>query len=161
MQNQYGNLFNINTIKKITSNISLTEKQIESANQWIMKLNENMLKDEVQNYPQFALLVLNDILGYEIKEWKLNRDNVEFSFRKSAGEKGVVIEVKGSSTNLFARQYRNKLEHVTPIEQTWNYIGKSTFDYGITTNYKEFVLIDRSIGFKNIHIFNFLDIKKI
>ena len=57
--------------------------------------------------------------------------------------------------NLFSSQHRDKKEHETPIKQTWDYVGKNDLDYGICTNYTDFVLIDRSKGYSKCHFFDF------
>ena len=108
-------------------------------------LEAGVLDKEKANYFKFATIVLNDILGYQIREeLRFEEDYVEFSFWNAFSNNGVCIEAKGTSTeDLFSKQYRDKPEHKTPITQTWDHIGRNNYDYGIATNYREFVLIDR------------------
>lgn len=161
MKDPAHSLFNEKTIQRLCSNESITEEQIERANQWIYWIKKDLLRDEVENYNQFAVFILQKILGYDTeKDWKLNRGKIEFSFLDLTGEKGVGIEAKGMSCkDLFAPQRREKSEHKTPIKQLWDYIGENNFDYGICTNYRYFVLIDRSKGYSKYHFIDFLEIE--
>jgi hypothetical protein len=148
-------------MKRLCSTVKLTAKQKSSAKIWLQLLDSDSLNAEKSNYFKFAMYVLQDLLGYPVKQdLKFEEGNVEFSFRNTSGKKGVCIEVKGSSTkDLFTSQHRDKPEHETPIKQTWDYMGKGDFDYGISTNYKTFVLIDRSKGYSKYHVIDFCDIK--
>jgi hypothetical protein len=154
-------LFNEQTIKKLCSTVAISPKQQESAQAWLELLKSGSLNAETSNYIRFALYVLQDILGYPVRQdLNFEQGNVEFSFRNQSGIKGVCIEVKGLSTkDLFSSQHREKPEHQTPIKQTWDYMGNGDFEYGISTNYNTFVLIDRSKGYSKYHIFNFMDIE--
>jgi type I restriction-modification system DNA methylase subunit len=145
----------------MSSAIKLTPKQVFSANEWVKLLESGVLEDEKKNYFRFASLVLEGVLGYSIsEELDFETGNVEFSFRDSSGKGGVCIEVKGTKTkDLFADQHREKPEHQTPIKQTWDYIGRGSFEYGIATNYRDFVLIDRSKGYSRYYLFDFLEIR--
>lgn len=72
----------------------------------------------------------------------------------------MCIEVKGTSTkDLFSNQNRDKPEHQTPIHQTWDYMGSGDFDYGIATNYRDFVLIDKKKGYSRYHLFDFMSVQ--
>lgn len=161
MQDPQHALFNEKTIQRMCSGITISSKQQEAANQWLRLLKDQLLIAEKSNYFKFANYVLQDILGYPvISELKFEEDKVEFSFRNNSGIKGVCIEVKGTATkDLFSFQYRDKVEHGTPIKQTWDYMGSGNFDYGICTNYDTFVLIDRSKGYSRYHVFNFREIE--
>lgn len=154
-------LFNEKTVAKLCSTVTITPKQRKAARDWLSLLKSGALTEEKSKYFKFALYVLQDILGYEVKQdLKFEKGNVEFSFRNSSGVKGVCIEVKGTQTkNLFSSQHREKAGHETPIKQTWTYIGDGDFDYGISTNYDTFVLIDKSRGSSKYHLLNFLDVE--
>lgn len=143
----------------MSASIKLTPKQVFNAKMWVGLLSSGALEDEKKNYFKFATMVLQDILGYSIsEEMNFEMGNVEFSFRDSSGKGGVCIEVKGTKTkDLFADQHREKPEHQTPVKQTWDYIGRGDFEYGIATNYRDFVLIDRSKGYSRYHLFDFVE----
>ena len=155
-------LFNPRTVARLSSRITPTAKQVHNAREWIELLESRQLEKEKKNYFRFAIIVLHDILGYSIREdLDFESGNVEFSFRNPSGEGGVCIEVKGTKTSdLFAAQNREKPEHLTPIKQTWDYVGSGSFDYGIATNYRDFVLIDRSKGYSRYYLFDFLSVKE-
>ena len=106
-------------------------------------------------------IILQDILGYQIKEIDYESGNVEFQFGNSEGKNILCFEAKGTSTkDLFAPQHRAKKEHETPIKQTWDYMGSISLDYGICTNYQDFVLITKQFGYSKYHFFDFISIKK-
>ncbi|MGA7862263.1 MAG: TaqI-like C-terminal specificity domain-containing protein [Thermoplasmata archaeon] len=138
-----------------------TLKQTYNAREWLRLLESDALDKEKENYLRFAAIVLQGILGYSIQEdIHFEEGNVDFSFRNSSNQGGVCIEVKGTSTkDLFSEQNRLKPEHRTPITQTWDYMGSRNFDYGIATNYRDFVLIDRSKGYSRYYLFDFMSIK--
>jgi hypothetical protein len=162
MQDTTHALFNNKTIEKLCSNITIDSKQKNSAKKWLNLIESGSLNKEKENYFRFADIILQDVLGYSVREeLKFEEDYIEFSFMNPITKKGVCIEVKGTATkDLFSDQHRDKPEHRTPIMQTWSSIGKrSHFDYGIATNYREFVLIDKSKGYSLYHILDFMDIK--
>ena len=124
-------------------------------------LENNKLEDEKSNYPKFMQIILQDILGYPIKEIDFESNNVEFQFTNNEGKKILCFEAKGTSTkDLHAIQHRTKKEHETPIKQTWDYMGSIGLDYGICTNYKQFILITKELGYSKEHIFDFISIGK-
>ena len=154
-------LFNPKTVTRLCRDVNITSKQKNSAKEWIKLLEETKLEDEKKNYFRFSQIILQDILGFQIKEIDFESDNVEFQFGNERGKKMLCIEAKGTSTkDLSAPQHRAKKEHETPIKQTWDYMGSIGLDYGICTNYREFVLITKQEGYSHIHKFDFLSIKE-
>ena len=99
MQDAAHSLFNDKTIKRLCSNITISNKQKRSANEWLNLLESGRLDKERQNYFRFGFVVLQDILGYDVRK-KLDHEkgNIEFSFRDHDNQGGVCIEVKGTST---------------------------------------------------------------
>lgn len=155
-----GDLFNQKTIERLCEDVKITPKQKQASREWLKLLDENKLEDEKNNYPKFMQIVLQDILGYPIKEINYESGNVEFQFGNSEGKNILCFEAKGTSTkDLFAPQHRAKKEHETPVKQTWDYVGINGLDYGICTNYKDFVLITRST-YPKYHFFDFNSIKR-
>ncbi len=154
-------LFNQKTIDRLCGEIQLSAKQKKASAEWLQLLQEKKLGDEKSNYPKFMQIVLQDILGYPIKELDFEKNNVEFQFSDSEGKKILCFEAKGTSTkDLFGIQHRTKKEHETPIKQTWDYMGNIGLDYGICTNYEDFVLITKQFGYSRYHLFNFNSINK-
>lgn len=162
VQEQIHALFGKKTIEKLCSTIRIEAGQEQASLEWLSKLESGELDKEKKNYFKFAIIVLKNILGYDInKDMDFEEANVEFSFRDHSTNKSVCIEVKGTATkDLFAVQNREKPEHQTPIKQTWDYMGASNFDYGIATNYRDFVLIDKSKGYSRYHLFDFESIRE-
>lgn len=162
MQENGTELFNARTIARLSRGTKVTAKQEYNAREWLQLLQSGALDKEKRNYFKFAIVVLQNILGYSIKdELEFEEGNVEFSFRYPSNQGGVCIEVKGTLTkDLFSDQSRQKPEHRTPITQTWDYMGSGNFDYGISTNYRDFVLIDRLKGYSKYHHFDFMSIKE-
>ena len=151
-----GDLFNLKTIQRLCNDVKITSKQKQAAKEWLELLDSDKLGDEKSNYPKFMQIILQDILGYPIKELGFEIDNVEFQFGNSEGKKVLCFEAKGTSTkDIFASQHRAKKEHETPIKQTWDYMGSIGLDYGICTNYKDFVLITKQFGYSKYHFFEF------
>lgn len=156
-----GDLFNPKTIERLCEDVKVTTRQKHAVNEWLKLLEENKLEDEKSNYPKFMQIILQDILGYPIKEINYESGNVEFQFSNSEGQSILCFEAKGTSTkDLFAPQHRAKKEHETPVKQTWDYMGSIGLDYGICTNYKDFVLITKQFGYSKYHLFDFNSIKR-
>ncbi len=152
---RHSNLFNQKTIIRLCGDVQPTLKQEESAKEWLKLLADDKLSAETKNYPKFMLIILQEILGYPIRNIDYETDDVEFQFENREGKKIVCFEAKGTSTkDLFAPQDRKK-EHGTPIKQTWDYMGSIGLNYGICTNYKIFVLITKEYGYSRYHIFDF------
>lgn len=156
-----NDLFNPKTIKRLCSDVKISTAQKKAANDWLKLLESGQLEKEKQNYFKFGLIILKDLLGYPVKEeMGYEEGNVEFTFANKEGKKIVCFEAKGTKTkDLFAPQHRDKKEHSTPVKQTWDYMGTLNLDYGIATNYEQFVLIDKSKGTSKYHIFDFKDVK--
>lgn len=154
-------LFNEKTIKRLCSNVKITQKQKKSTNDWINLLEIGALEKERPNYFKFALILLRDILGYSIREdLDYEKANIEFTFKDKTGKTVLCIEVKGESKDLFSKQPGYRKEQGTPFKQTWDNMGRiDSIKYGICTNYKEFILIDKSKGYSKYHFFDFLSIK--
>lgn len=155
-------LFNEKTIKRLCSNVKVSPKQKKNANEWIKLLESGSLGKERTNYFKFALYILRDILGYSIREdLDYEKANIEFTFKDSIGKTVLCIEAKGDTQDLFSKQGRTKKEQSTPFKQTWDNMGRiDTIKYGICTNYRDFILIDKSKGYSKYHFFDFLSIKE-
>jgi len=154
-------LFNEKTIKRLCSNVMINQKQKSNANEWIKLLEAGVLNEETINYLKFASYVLRDILGYSQKtDIDFEKSNIEFIVKDSIGKDRLCIEVKGVKQDLLSRQARTKKEQETPLKQTWDNMGRiGSIKYGICTNYKDFILIDKSKGYNTYHKFDFLSIK--
>jgi hypothetical protein len=160
MHNPEYMLFNNKTIEKLCENISINENQRNNAYIWLELLKSGKLNKEEKNYINFARRILENVLGYPADEELEFENNVEFSYWNRSSGKSICIEAKGLKTkDLFAPQYREKKEHTTPVKQTWDYMGQLNCDYGITTNYRHFVLIDKTKGYSKYHYFDFHDIE--
>jgi len=158
-----ADLFHENTTKRMIeeSEISPSVKQKKASKKWIELLENHELKEEVANYPRFMNYILKEILGYDILNFKHEEGNMEFAFDDSSGKKLVVFEAKGTKTkDLWAYQGRNVESRKTPVKQVWDYMSRDIIPWGILTNYKEFVIFDRSKSYNDYYKFDFLDIKK-
>ena len=157
---QSNQLFGQKSIEKFCYDVTITTKQKKAAKQWLELLKENKLQDEKKNYLKFSKIILEEILGYDVNDIDHESGNVEFQFADNLGKNVMCIEAKGTSTkDLFALQHRTKKEHATPIKQTWDYMGKLDLEYGICTNYKDFILITKSRGYSKYHFFDFTKVK--
>lgn len=155
-------LFNEITIKRLSQSIQITDEQKLAADRWISFLESDSLKKEKQSYIEFANTILKNILNYNIglEELKHEEDFLEFSFRDKSGKKKILFETKGTKTkDLTANQYRRNLSQKTPLLQTWDYMSQLVIPYGVATNYKDFILLDFSKGYRKFHKFDFLSIK--
>jgi hypothetical protein len=155
-------LFNSKTVKRLCKDILISPTQEKAANDWLSKLDNDELKDEKSNYPDFMRIMLQDILGYSMEDIAYEKNNVEFQYPKN-GERVLCIECKGTVTkDLRALQKRVNEAHSTPINQTWSYMGTiGSIRYGICTNYKKFELIRKENGgIEKTHKFDFESIKK-
>lgn len=157
---QSNQLFGKKSIEKFCSDIKVTPKQRKAAKEWLVLLDKNQLQDEKKNYLKFSKIILEEVLGYDVKNIDHESGNVEFQFADDSGKNVMCIEAKGTSTkDLFAIQHRTKKEHATPIKQTWDYMGKLDLEYGICTNYENFVLITKSRGYSKYFSFDFTKAK--
>lgn len=140
-------LFNPKTIEKYCKNIELTIEQKNTAKEWLKLLEENKLEDEKTNYVNFYQTILHDILGYDKNDIIFEKNDVEFQIKNKSGNSVLCIEIKGTKTfNLYDDQHRYKEQHRTPINQTHFYMWKINLDYGLCTNYRKFILLDRNKG---------------
>jgi predicted type IV restriction endonuclease len=153
-------LFNPKTVMRLCSKINLTVKQKTAAKEWLSFLEQGKLTGEKINYPKFMIIVLQDLLGYDIKNMPFEEGNIEFSFANKDGKTVLGIEAKGTKTkDLFAEQKGYRIGQDTAVMQLWTYMGTLGLQYGIATNYKDFVLLNRQKGLSAYHTFDFEDVK--
>jgi len=153
-------LFNLKTIERLTSNITINAKQRSTSNEWIQLLGEDKLKEEKANYFRFAQHILRDILGYNINDFNFEEGNMEFFFKNKIGKPLVCFEAKGTKCkDLWASQGRDSKIRETPVNQIWDYMSKHVIPYGVLTNYDKFILFDRSKSYDEFYEFNFSEIK--
>jgi len=154
-------LFNLKTVERFSSKIKLNNKQKVAAKSWLYLLEQGKLKKEKLNYIKFVEYILKDLLGYDVKkDMDFEAGNIEFSFKNKQEKTILGIEAKGTKTkDLFAEQKGYRKGQKTPIIQLWTYMGKLNLDYGIATNYKYFVLIDKTKGSSTYHFFDFEEVK--
>lgn len=159
----FAPLYNKDTIKNEFKNIEPTRRQKSIVFEWIQKLKNNELEKEVQNYDIFREKILVELLEYPNEEIKFEEKNVEFSIKDIKSTTHVVFELKGTKTkDLFARQHYGKEEQWHPVMQTNSNMQRFAppARYGVCTNYKDFVLLDRDLGITKCHRFTFTDIEK-
>lgn len=138
-------LLNNSEIRRVASNIDISNKVFPIIEEWNELLKEKKLKGEVKNYLKFYDKILKGILGYTEADIKFeesieNIGRVEFVLLNGIGKLYCVIEVKGQNISLDSRQTR-KNDKRTPIEQAFSYaLGKSEIEWIIITNYNEFRL---------------------
>lgn len=139
--------------------VTLSPTQKKAAKKWKELLDKGELKVETQNESAFIEIILNDLLGYP-KAWEgLNQkvDYMDVSFPPSP-KRGIVFELKGKGKDLFKPQHYDNPSQQTPILQTMNYINENPgYEYGICTNYEEFVLITKEYGISQCYRFKFPD----
>ena len=150
-------LFNQKTIEKHAESVTLVKKQIESAHEWLNMLKNNELEDEVSNYNNFYELILRNVLGYERENIINHKNNVEYQIKGKSGKSIICMELKGTKTkDLNADQHRYKEHQRTPISQTQFYMWQLGLDYGVCSNYRKFIMLDRN----NVtHEFDFMSIE--
>ena len=80
-------------------------------------------------------------MGYPEEDIDFNAKKVEFHFRNSSNKTRICIEAKGSKTeDLHARQNYSDPGQKTPYIQTYTNMLRFPSDYGLTTNYRKFIL---------------------
>ena len=157
-------LFDKIKIKKLCNDIQITDEQRNAAKEWLGLLEDNKLESEQQNRPKFEQIVLQPILGFTVYDFVPEKHDVDYTIFNRESGNSLCIEVKGTSTkNLFGSQVvDNKDKKIrkdeTPVEQTWRYMGDG-HNYGICTNYDDFVLLTISGRTKKVHKFNFRSIQ--
>ena len=153
-------LYDQKTIKEKFSNIKITERQKKIAFKWLGKIKKKELEKEVENYFIFRDIILKELLGYPENYIKYNEKEVEFSITDVQGVTHVCFEAKGTKTkDLFARQNYGKREQEHPVLQTMSNMDRFPSSYGVCTNYRNFVLLDRKLGITKCHRFDFFDIE--
>jgi len=153
-------LFNKTVIEKLCSKIKLTDLQKQSALTWIKKIENNELANEQTRQNLYEKFILIQILGYDLEE--LPRENLEIDYTMEIPgfQKSMCMEVKGTSTkDLFKDQKRKDDSKLNPVIQLYTYMSHG-FDYGVVSNYKDFILLTKNTQLVKAHKFDFLSIKK-
>jgi hypothetical protein len=153
-------LFNKTVIEKLLSKIELTDLQKQSALDWIKMIENNQLDKEQENQNEFEDYILHNILGYEIRECKREKLDIDYTIDIPGFTKSLCIEVKGTKTkDLFKDQKRKDDSKFNPVIQLYTYMGHG-YDYGVVTNYNDFILLTQNTQLVKAHKFNFLSIKR-
>ena len=160
VQFMQNDLFNNKIIKEFVNNISVINKQKSHAEEWLKKLQSGKLKNEASSVADFKYCVLVSILGYDPDHIIQEHERADFAIKDKEGNNLIAVEIKGSETNLFKKQYRNNKEHETPIKQTWDHMGKINSKYGVCSNFNKFVLLTKSYGYRRYYEFDFEVINK-
>lgn len=146
-------------LEKYENKLKLQNLEGDPIQVWIDKLNNNLLADEVSNYPNFEEYILKQLLGYNIEDYlhEVNMGEgrpVEFVLKKDE-KLFVVIELKGTDTESLEKRYGKRQ---SPVEQACNYANvKEETKWAIVSNYEEFRLINPSSR-ENYISFNFRDL---
>ena len=139
-------LFNKTVIEKLCSKIELTDLQKQSALEWIEKIENNQVDKEQENQNEFEDYILYNILGYEIRECKREKLEIDYTIDLPGFSKNFCIEVKGTDTkDLFKTQKREDKSKENPVIQLYTYMGHG-YDYGMVTNYNDFILFTKTPG---------------
>jgi len=153
-------LYNEKTVKKKFSDVVITKKQRKVAKEWLSKLKNNELEKEKANYFIFRDMILRDLLNYPEEDIKFEDKRVEFSVTDIQGTTHVCFEAKGTKTkDLFAYQHYEKSHQEHPVLQTMMNMERFPASYGVCTNYRKFVLLDKNLGITKCHRFDFYDIE--
>ena len=148
-------IFDENILKANASEIDITDDQLDAAREWIDMIKAGILEDETVNYDNFKMIVLERILGYGRKEIKITGSKPGRNPDFSIGENKLCIEVKGTTSGLFERQYRQDRTYETPITQTHFYRDSGSYENAMCSNYRDFALLGRSSRY---HTIDFLDV---
>ena len=157
-------LFDKIKIKKLCSDVEITDEQRNAAKEWLSLLDNGKLESEQQNRPKFEQIILQKILGFSVYDFVPEKYDVDYTISNREYGISICIEVKGTLTkDLFGSQdIENKDKKIrykeTPVDQTWRYMGDG-HDYGICTNYNDFILLTMGGRTNKVHKFNFLLIK--
>ncbi|MDB4839895.1 N-6 DNA methylase [Nitrosopumilus sp.] len=153
-------LFNKTVIEKLCSKIKLTDLQKQSALTWIKKIENNELRDEQKRQNLFEKYILMQILGYDLEELPREDLEIDYTMEIPGFQKSMCMEVKGTKTkDLFKDQKRKDDSKYNPVIQLYTYMSHG-FDYGVVSNYKDFILLTKNTQLVKAHKFNFLSIKK-
>ena len=146
-----NNLFdkkNLNDfVEKYDSLLKIDDDKSSALNKWNEMLVSNDLTDETSNYGNFQDIVLRQILGYSIDDLTTNyttegNESVEFVLYNKYKEPYVVIELKGSNTDLM--KYRNH-KGETVMQQASRYAtSEKSFKWCIACNYDTFIFFNKN-----------------
>ena len=152
MLKRASKLYRIADIRKISKEVRPTEHQLKSVMEWAKLLESGKLADETKNYHNFSQHIMKGILGYESVSHE--EDNVDFTANDPDGNPAMVVECKGTTTDLDKRQPR-KPGHSTPMKQLWDYISNTDVQWGMCTNYRFFRLVKRAEPITKYHEIDF------
>ena len=146
-----NNLFDKNNLNKFVekydSLLIIDDKKRDALNKWNDMLISNELTDETSNYGNFQDIILRQILGYSIEDLTTNyttegNESVEFVLYNKYKEPYVVIELKGSNTDLM--KYRNH-KGETVMQQASRYAtSEKSFKWCIACNYDTFIFFNKN-----------------
>lgn len=160
MKNNLFDIKNLNKfIEKYDSLLMINDEKSDAINKWKKMLSENDLTDEESNYGNFQDIILRQILGYSIDDFTTNyttegNESVEFVLYNKYKEPYVVIELKGSNTDLM--KYRNH-KGETVMQQASRYAtSEKSFKWCVACNYNTFIFFNKNSRGEYIS-FNFSD----
>ena len=146
-------------LEKYENELKIQNIEEDPIQNWINKLNNDLLADEKTNYPNFEEIILKQLLGYSIQDFgfEVNMGEgrpVEYVLKKDE-KLFAVIELKGTSTEDLEKRYGGK---PSAVEQSCGYANvKAETKWAIASNYDEFRLINPSSR-ENYISFHFRDL---
>ena len=152
-------MFNSKSITEFCENIVPTNIQKQHAQTWLRLLENDKLVSEDENSLNFADIILQGILGYDRNQIKPEKNRVDYQIMDSKNNSIICLERKGTAKDLTKLQSSYPEEKKTPIRQTWDYQSKNNSKYGICTNHRIFMLLDKDFMLTKMHEFDFQTIK--
>ena len=138
-----NNLLDYKAVRKLSDTVNV--KNIKKhAKEWLEMINDGTLKDERTNYIEFEKVMLVDILGYDRKQIKFEKDDIEFQILDKAKNPIICIECK--DTTVLDLWKKNTIHRKGAVGQLWEYMTNLTPKFGICTNYDKFILFQYEAG---------------
>ena len=147
------------TVGEMCAGEDVGARQRSAAEKWLKMLDGGLLEDGEKSRADFLRIVLVDLLGYD--EGRIKRGDEPGDFA-CVGEGGTVacIGARGApSKGLFMPTPGEGRERKAPVRQTWIRMARTGAEYGICTNYRDFVLIAKRFALTKYHAFDFLAVR--
>lgn len=148
-------LLDARTVAEMCAGTEVGAPQRAAAEEWLGMTGGGPLGDGEANRANFARIVLGDLLGYG--GGGIRREGGLADLAYAGGGRAVACIAAGcaSAEGLFAPRRGGDGGRESPVRQAWGRMAATNAEYGICTNYMDFVLITKRFALAKCHAFDF------
>ena len=148
-------LLDVRTVAEMCAGIEVAAPQRAAAEEWLGMVEGGPLGDGEDDRANFARIVLGDLLGYGGVGIRREGGLADLEYAEGGRAVACIAAGGASADGLFAPRRGGESGLESPVRQAWGRMAATNAEYGICTNYRDFVLITKKFALAKCHAFDF------